>query len=262
MMRRWRQIYRLLVVAAFLAAGLGGLYALRVFGWFAGERAQQRLIDLYQLWWLRALCPLIGMRVQVAGKRSRKARFWVANHISWLDILVLGSLTRVNFLSKAEVAEWPVIGRISRLNGTLFIRRGERGETQQAVEQMVWRIRRGKRIAMFPEGTTTRGDRVLHFYPRLFQAALLTNAEIQPVAVEYEGEAKPLAPFVEDDNFLPHLVRFLGARQIIVTVRFCAPIQPQGLNRSDLARLCHQRITSALGLGVDEHGTKRNSDAP
>lgn len=247
-MRRARQAYRLAIVAVFISVALIGLYAIRLFGCFAGEKSALRLIGWYQLTWSRLLCLAIGVRIVFAGRPSRKAKFWVSNHVSWLDILVLGALRRVNFLSKAEVADWPVIGLISRLNGTLFIRRGALNETQQAVEKMMWRVRQGRRVAIFPEGTTTRGERVLHFYPRLFQAALLTGAELQPIAIRYEGEAQELAPFVDDDSFLPHLFRLLGARRIEATVRFCAPIHPYGMTRSDIARLAHRRVCDALGL--------------
>jgi 1-acyl-sn-glycerol-3-phosphate acyltransferase len=197
--------------------------------------------------WNRTVCGILNLRLHVAGETDPRARFVVANHVSWLDIIALGSLWPCVFVAKAEVARWPVLGPLARGIGTLFVRRGDLGQTAATAEQMLWRLRRGERVVLFPEGTTTAGDRVLRFHGKLFQPAELAGAEVQAIALRYRGEAAAAVPFVGEDAFLPHLLTVLKLPRIDLELTYC-PSLPGKLGRGALAAATRRGISEALGL--------------
>ena len=182
---------------------------------------------------------------------------FVANHISWLDIFCIAAVCPTHFLAKQEVAAWPLFGWLSRRAGTAFIRRGGERGAAEATEQLVWRLRRGERVLVFPEGTSTAGESVRRFYPRLFQAALLARCPVQAIALRYPrpGGINRAVPFVGDDKLLPHLWRLLGEPAVDVLLCFGTVHAPPYCSRDRLARLTHLEISSLLamddGCGVD-----------
>lgn len=113
-------------------------------------------------WWHNRLADVLGVQITVAGYRPQAQALLVSNHISWLDIVVLGGLTHTDFLSKYEVREWPLIGWLAARSGTLFIRRGH-GEAGAISEQIAQRLREKRILTLFPEGTTTDGREVRPF---------------------------------------------------------------------------------------------------
>lgn len=174
-----------------------------------------------KLWWLGKLVRILRLDVRVFGTPSPQGALYVSNHVSWLDIPVLGSISSVSFLSKAEVADWPLIGRLATVAGTLYIRRGQ-GEVRQRARQIGKYIDTGRSVLVFPEGTTTDGVDVRAFHAPLF-AAVNGGHPVQPVAIRYRGaDGKPdrLAPFIGDDEFTEHLWHLLGADRIRVEVHY------------------------------------------
>jgi len=212
-----------------------------------GSGVKRRVNQNLVMWWHRRLCRVIGLDLQVRGTPVCGGALLVANHVSWLDIPVLGSLCRTGFLSKAEVRQWPVVGWMAAAAGTAFIRRGGH-QTADIRGQLASHITGGGRVALFPEGTTTEGGAVGPFYPRLFAAALDANAQVQPVAIRYfSGESlDPVAPFVDDESFGRHLWRVLGHRIDRVEVVFCPPLQPPHGDRRQLAEAARKAIVDAL----------------
>ncbi|MFE8034420.1 lysophospholipid acyltransferase family protein [Thiohalocapsa marina] len=239
-------LWRALRVAEHLAAGavVGlGVALLRRLGlrcdWLPG----------LVCWWHRRLCRCLALRVEARGEPAHPALL-VANHVSWLDIPVLGALGEVGFLSKAEVRRWPLVGRMSLLAGTVFLRRGAH-QTAAAGQQLAAVVRSGRSMVMFPEGTTTDGRRLLPFHPRLFAAALVPGAPwVQPVAIRYGDDGAPdaVAPFVGDDNLLRHLLRVLRHPGLSVRVTWLAPIDSAGRDRRGLAEAARDAIGAQLGL--------------
>ena len=159
--------------------------------------------------WCVAVCRILNVRLEIVGMPSPLTRLWVANHISWLDIIALGSQLPVEFVAKEEVADWPVMGYLARRIGTLFVRRGDAEQTTLIAEQMAWQLRQGRRLMLFPEGTTPNGERVLRFHGKLLHPAQLAHAPVQAISLEYLGEARAVAPFIGEDDFLPHLLQIL-----------------------------------------------------
>lgn len=198
------------------------------------------------LLWYRAACRLLGLRVRVLGQPLGWGVL-AANHISWLDIIALGSRQPLNFVAKSEVADWPVLGYLARQSGTLFIRRGDAAANRPMAQAMAERLGQGETVVLFPEGTTTRGDRVLRFHARLFQPAMAASAPVQPVAIEYRGAAAPHIPFVDDDDFLPHLLRLLLEPEIQVVLHY-GSVLDSGLARDELAKSAQRHVQQVLGL--------------
>jgi 1-acyl-sn-glycerol-3-phosphate acyltransferase len=195
------------------------------------------------------LCRILGIRLQASGTVCQGPTFFVANHISWLDIFCIAAVCPTHFLAKQDVAAWPLFGWLCRRAGTAFIRRGD--DSGAAMEQMVWRLRQGERILVFPEGTSTSGETVRRFFPRLFQAAILARCPVQAIALRYprrDGRSgpHPTAPFIGDDELLPHLWRLLGEPAIDVKVHFGAIHAAPHSSRDVLARLTHAEISMQI----------------
>ena len=140
-------------------------------------------------WWHNRLADILGVNITVSGHRPQAPALIVSNHISWLDIIVLGGLTHTDFLSKYEVRKWPVVGWLAARAGTVFIRRGD-GQAGEISRHIADRLRKQGLLTLFPEGTTTDGRSVRPFFSRLFAAAIDTGTDVVPVALRYhiDGE--------------------------------------------------------------------------
>ena len=185
----------------------------------------------------------------------------VANHSSWLDIFALNAFENVYFVSKSEVSDWPGIGWLARATGTVFIRRN-RVEARYHADSIYDRFRAGHLIVLFPEGTSTDGQRILPFKSTLFQAFLAAdvpdNLHIQPVTVIYQSPPETDPRFYAwwgDMGFGAHLVKLLSvARQGQVRVRFHTPIRVDDIpNRKALAQRCEQTVRDGLSDAKDPH---------
>ena len=214
--------------------------------WARGRRSARA--PALTRWWYGRLCRILRLRLVVEG-RLAPGVLLVANHVSWLDIPVLGALGDLCFLSKAEIRAWPLIGWMAEVLGTLFITRGA-NQAREMAGQIADRARYGQVVVIFPEATTSDGSRLRPFHPRLFAAAQDSGAALQPVALRY---GKPdlldrIAPFIDDDQPWPHLWRVLHHPGIRVEVRLLPPIASQGLDRKAMARACREAIGASLGL--------------
>lgn len=215
---------------------------------FTGKVKRERLAQH----WSSHLLRILGVRVRVRGQAVEGASMMVANHISWLDISVLFACARTRFVSKSEVRKWPVAGWLAEGCGTFYIRRG-RNDSRPLLNKLVPYLRNGGSVVVFPEGTTTGGDGVRLFHPRLFAAAIESGVWVQPVALRYgQGDGGiTLAPFVGDDDLLSHLLRLLRNRVMDAEVIFCPPIDPAGRSRELLARMARASICRALGVSAE-----------
>lgn len=202
-------------------------------------------------WWHRRLCRLLGLELRVLGARPSTPVLIVANHVSWLDIPVLGSLAPVSFVSKQEVRHWPLVGWLAARSETLFIQRGN-GQIEQLKQQMQERMALGNRVVLFPEGTTSNGESVRPFFPRLFAIAQETGRPLQPVALRYreQGELSRAAPYIDNDTVVVSFLRILRQKKIEVEVTFTAPLEGLDRDRKTLAREARERILAALGTGA------------
>ena len=197
-------------------------------------------------WLMRRCLRLLCVRVEVRGEPREGARLVVSNHVSWLDILLIGSVCPACFLSKAEVRRWFVFGLLAVRFGTIFIERGSGAES--ALEAIGARLSRGVAVAVFPEGTTTDGSTVRPFYPRMLAAAIDTGVLVQPVVLRYPaaGGVNALVPFTRDQPLLQHILPLLKEKSIAAVVSFTPPIDPRGSDRRQLAERARAAIAAEL----------------
>lgn len=203
------------------------------------QRLSQRSLSL-----MAAALPL---RIRVYGTPTDQSALWLANHISWTDILVLGRSAPLSFLSKAEVRHWPVAGWLAEQAGTLFIRRGN--AVQDDVSgQLAQCLSSGHSLLIFPEGTTTDGRQTGTFHSRLLSCAVDTGRPIQPVALRYrrDGAYDAIAPFVGDEELPSHLFRLFSHGPAEVEVHFLPLIDTCGRSRTQVAREARQAIDAIV----------------
>lgn len=168
-----------------------------------------------------ALCDRHGIRVRVSGPVPRGPAILVANHLGYLDPLVLAGLVPCAPIAKREASGWPLIGRALGGLGVIFVERGRAESGARALRQARRVLAAGVSVLVFPEGTTTVGDRVLPFHRGAFGLARRLGVSVVPVAI-----AMPDAGccWVGDDDFLPHYLRFAARASVTVDVRFGAPL--------------------------------------
>ncbi|MCK9398244.1 MAG: 1-acyl-sn-glycerol-3-phosphate acyltransferase [Methylobacter sp.] len=212
--------------------------------------------DALKTRWLRRFSAIVNLHIIKDGELPEHRAILVSNHISWLDIIVIGQYLPACFVAKSDIASWPVIGYLARQGGTIFIRRGDKQQIRTTAEKMAWLLKQNSHIIAFPEGTTTKGDEVLNFHSSLFQPALLTRSAIQPVALQYQGIAKEHAPFVGDDGFVPHLIRMLSLDKIEVQLSFLPAINSSGKNRHAVSTETRDLIWEK----ISEYSPADNSD--
>jgi 1-acyl-sn-glycerol-3-phosphate acyltransferase len=198
---------------------------------------------------LRWVGRAAGMRVTVVGTPLRTGVLFVANHLSWLDILVLAGASGTAFVSKAEVAEVPVIGWLAGLNNTVFVARSERAGVRGQADALRRALASGQPVALFPEGTTDGGPDILPFRASLLASLYppLPGVRVQPVALDYCEAAHDLA-WVGDETGLANVRKVLGRRGTApVTLHFLAPVDPAAGDRKALAKAARAEILEALG---------------
>jgi len=186
----------------------------------------------------RVLCRLLRIRVRVVGEPGHdRAVLFVSNHVSWADILVIGSIVPVAFVAKREVASWLLVGVTARLQRTVFVDRQRRRQASQAVGEIVKRLRDGTSVVLFAEGTSSDGNRVLPFRSALFGAINEVGAQgegkflIQPMSIGYTGQQgipmgrqhRPLVAWYGDLDFIPHLKTFLARGAVDAVVSYGEP---------------------------------------
>jgi 1-acyl-sn-glycerol-3-phosphate acyltransferase len=198
-------------------------------------------------WWHNRVADILGVRITVSGPRPRPPALLVSNHVSWLDIVVLGGLTHTDFLSKHEVREWPVMGWLAARSGTVFIRRGN-NEASTVSEQIGDRLRDDGILTLFPEGTTTDGRELRPFFSRLFAAAIDTGTDVTPVTLRYhiDGEFDPVAPYTDNQPIAQNLRGLITRDHTAVHVVFSQAITLSGHSRKQVAELARSTILATL----------------
>jgi 1-acyl-sn-glycerol-3-phosphate acyltransferase len=200
--------------------------------------------------WSRRLLHLLNIDIRMTGTLAHPNVLVVANHVSWLDIFSLHAVGPVRFIAKSEIARWPVVGRLVRGVGTLFIERARRHDTHRVNREVARAIAEGDTVAVFPEGTVTNGMKLLPFKGSLLQPIIDAAGHVQPVAVRYRtraGDASPATAY-HDTNFLGSLWRICGESVLVVEVTATPPLPAQGKHRRELAIEAEGAIRAALGL--------------
>ncbi len=234
-------LFRVLVISAVLIPAQWTAMRLRL-------RAARRIPPL----WHRMICRSIGLRVILRGEPAASRPLLItSNHVSWLDIPVIGSVMPLSFIAKAEVKDWPVFGTLAQLQRTIFIDRRRRTRTGAATAEIATRLNDGDPVVLFAEGTSSDGNRVLAFRSALLGATreVIADSEgatvVQPLAIAYVGHHgmplgrfwRPNVAWYGDMEMAPHIWRFLKLGPIDVVLHFAEPIIVDGsTDRKVLAR--------------------------
>lgn len=213
-------------------------------------------------WWHERLLLILRVQVERHGPLPQAPALLVSNHVSWLDIPVIGSLTHSNFLSKDDVRRWPVIGWLAAAAGTLFIRRGA-GEAGSIARRIASHLEADGLLTLFPEGTTTDGREVRPFFPRLFSAAIETEAPVVPVALRYhvDGGFDPVAPYVDQQSLLGNIWGLARRNRTTVTVSFMPRMALHGMARRVAAEKTRGEIALALATQAETHQATQQQQA-
>jgi 1-acyl-sn-glycerol-3-phosphate acyltransferase len=207
--------------------------------------------------WAQDFLKILQVQLRTAGTpHTAGPLLVVANHISWLDILVMLAVQPVSFVSKSEIKSWPLIGWLATNAGTLYIERASRRDAMRVVHHIADALKPATpehlahMIAVFPEGTTTDGSVVLPFHGNLIQAAISAHAPIQPVALRYldagSGQLSLAPAYIDDDNLVNSVWRFLSSAPVVASVQFVALQQANGRDRRAWAADLQQAVQSAL----------------
>lgn len=197
---------------------------------------------------LRRVAVILGADIRVVGTAERRDVMIAANHLSWMDILLLAGTSGTRFVAKAEVARLPLIGWLASLNRTLFVERADRLGVSDQVATIRAALTEGQPLAVFPEGTTGDDLALLPFKPALFAALVpaLPGIRVQPVRIDYGAASADLA-WLGSDPGDAHARRVLRrAGRFTVTLHYLAPFDPAAFpDRKAIAAEARRRIAAS-----------------
>jgi 1-acyl-sn-glycerol-3-phosphate acyltransferase len=233
-------------IARLLVHGLHGLAIILLrFGSYSAAQRHARI-----QWWSAKLLRLIGIALHTQGAPHAGAKLVVSNHVSWLDIAAIHAvIPEAHFVSKADVKQWPLIGRLVAGAGTLFIEREKKRDALRVVHQMADALKAGDTVAVFPEGTTGDGRTLLPFHANLLHAAVTTATPVQPVLLRFfdaQHTISPLAEFLGETTLAQSAWRFVCARGLNVEVRVLAAQGTAHADRRALAAHLRETIANEL----------------
>ncbi len=209
-MKTIRAIYRLFAfffvtffwaVAVFVAALLGA-------------SSEQRFMYLRR--WSKNLVRALRIEIEYQGELSMEPGIIMANHRSYVDILLFPLQIPMVFVAKAEVQKWPVLGWGAKTVETVFVNREKRESRANTRVQLTERLKHGRSVIIFPEGTTGRGPEVLPLKPGMFNTIAQGDFPVHPVAIEYQDQDMA---WIGDDTFFPHFIEHFGRKRVRVKVR-------------------------------------------
>ena len=214
------------------------------------KNQQERIIRF----WCKRLLSIFEISVEVTGLESnlvnQKKYLMVANHISWMDIIVIQSIKPCIFVAKSDVASWPLFGWVAQMTGTIFIKRDKISDIKKALKKMKRRLIK-RSVCIFPEGTSTNGRYLLPFKSNLFQSSIDTQKSILPLCLRYEQKNiyTDKTAFVDDMSLLDSIIKIKKEKDIRVVVEILQPIRPR-YNRKELASYTQEIVLKNLSQNL------------
>lgn len=206
--------------------------------------------QIYRLFY-KVLCGIANVDIELSGELPKeKPVLFVSNHVSYLDILILGTVLPASFISKAEVSKWPIIGLLGKLTGAVFIDRRPAAAGGH-LDQLRNALAKGRNLILFAEGTTGDGVKILPFKSSLFKIAEESKLTVQPLKIEYtkinglpvQRNEQSLIAWIGDMDLAPHLKTLLGLGAIKVRVTLQEPLE-KTQDRKKIAHDCWKSISS------------------
>lgn len=246
--RRLRQGAR--AVAVLIWLGLAALLCL-LLQWRIWRRPGVAVLQPFMQPWFQVVVHLLGVRQGWAGRRPAAGTLLLCNHISWLDIVVIGAQMPVRFVAKAEVRRWPLLGTLAAAAGTVFLQRGRRSgpDSSAEVTQLIGQaLAAGELVLLFPEGTTSDGRRVRRFHARLIPSGY----PVAPLALAYRGDGAAAVPFLGNDNFGASLWRLLAESEVHAHLHCLAPVTAAA--PAQTAAVTELQVATLLGVASPRRG--------
>ena len=201
-------------------------------------------------WWSAKMLRLLGLSLQVQGRWRPGAKLVVANHVSWIDVMAIHAVCpEARFVSKADVQHWTLLNRLVAGARTLYLQRDNRRDALRVVHQVAEALRQGDTVAVFPEGTTGDGRRLLPFHANLLQAAIATATPVQPVALRFSDArhaVSPAALFVGDTTLAQSLWRLARGEGVVARLQVLPAEGTAHADRRALAAHLHRLIEERL----------------
>jgi 1-acyl-sn-glycerol-3-phosphate acyltransferase len=241
----WR-LFGLLVLTAISAVGM----ALSAACTRQHSPARCRAHAFWVGFWSRSSCRLLGIQIQIEGSPPTGAFLLASNHLSYLDIIVLWCGVKSQFLSKADVARWPIFGRCARVAGTLFVDRTKRTDLPRVQAEAIQLLDSGYGLIFFPEGTSSTGAEVLPFKGSLFQIAVDAKIPVHTACLHYATPNNQPPAFENvawwgDMSFFPHLLQLVRIPRVQARIRF--PSQPvNGDDRKQIAARARAQVSAVF----------------
>jgi 1-acyl-sn-glycerol-3-phosphate acyltransferase len=197
--------------------------------------------------WAGQMLQIVGIELVVNGTPPAEGPvLLVANHISWLDILVMHASRHCRFVSKSDIKKWPFVATLADGGGTMYLERESRRDAHRVVTQMAERLRAGDILAVFPEGTTGDGITLKPFHANLIQAAIEAQVPAQPVALKFidaaSGEPSFAPSYVDDETLVGSIWRTLTAPPLVAVVTFGSAHSHEGQTRRVWAQALREDI--------------------
>ena len=246
------------VLAAFFAFTLPLMPLQLLFLWTGSRFART-----FPHWYHRQVCRIIGIRLHIDGRIAREnGVLIISNHVSWLDITVLSGVAPVSFVAKQEVASWPFVSWLAKLQRSVFIDRTRRSEVTDKTNEIVQRLKAGDHIVLFAEGTSSDDNGIVPFKTPLFAAAKPSNgaplgADIcaQTLALTYTKlhgiplcrRGRPVVAWYGDMDLASHAWKLLGLGPLDAEIRIGPPVPlDEFADRKALARYAERKVRSDL----------------
>lgn len=201
-----------------------------------------------QRFYCRLMLRCLGVRIALSGGpiRNLKGVLVVSGHVSWLDIFAIGAVLPGSFVARADLIEWPALGKLARIMKVIPIERGNLRRLPAVVHLVAERLRAGHTVVAFPEGTTWCGLAYGPFRPAMFQAAVDAARPVQPLRLNYrhrDGRQSTVPAFVGDDTLLQSVRRVITARRTVCHIHVPS-LQLPGEDRRALAARCEAEVRS------------------
>jgi 1-acyl-sn-glycerol-3-phosphate acyltransferase len=240
-----------LVLLTFAGVTLPLMPVQQLFIWFWPRMARR-----FPMHYHRLVLRILGVRVRRDGEALQQGpAIFAANHVSWLDIVILSSLAPVSFIARHDVNTWPFFGALARLQRTVFVDRARRHTSRASRDEMRERLAAGDMLVLFAEGTSGDGMRVLPFKSTFFSAAENSTVAVQPLSVVYTGHRalpmprhlRPLYAWYGDMEMPPHLWAAMAQGPIEVNIVCHAPLSMADHgDRKTLAKKAEEAVRRGL----------------
>ena len=241
-----KQLGRGKQIAGMTSTIAGGMRTAQRIGAF--REPPRETLPRYIQTFCRKMAGSFGVKIVQVEPVPQHHGLWVSNHVSWMDIPVVGTVSPAFFLSKAEIGDWPIFGKLVHAAGTVFIKRGS-GDVGSVTTQIASFLNEGFSVIFFPEATTTDGKKVKRIHGTLLQSAIDADVPIQPLVLCYvnkDGTLSEELPYYGKLTLKTSIKRVLDSKDVTAYVLPLEPLDPNGRSKSELTNILQKRMQDGL----------------